>query len=79
MSDSFSSQLPTRTVNNIEVKRENCIKFRGVIIDENLTWKNHIEVVGNKISKNIGVLSSTSHLLDFKILFLLYSRLHQLC
>ena len=76
MSDSFSSQLPTMTVNNIEVKRENSIKFRGVIIDENLTWKNHIEVVGNKISKNIGVLYRTSHLLNFKILKIYFSFIH---
>ena len=53
MCDSLPSQLPTTTFNNIETKRENSIIFLGVIIDENLTWKNHIEVVGNKISKNI--------------------------
>ena len=66
MCDSLLSQLPTMTFNNIEIKRENSIKFLGVIIDENLTWKSHIEVVENKISKNIGVLYMTSHLLDFK-------------
>ena len=54
------------TFNNIEIKRENSVKFLGVIIDENLTWKIHIEVVEIKISKNIGVLYRTSHLLDFK-------------
>ena len=53
--DFLSLQLPTMTFNSIEIKRENSIKFLGVIIDENLTWKNHIEVVENKISKNIGV------------------------
>ena len=53
MYDSLPSQLPTMTFNSIEIKRENSIKFLGVIIDENLTWKNHIEVVENKISKYI--------------------------
>ena len=47
MCDSLPSQLPTMTFNNIEIKRENPIKFLGVIIDENLTWKNHTEVVEN--------------------------------
>ena len=28
------------TFHNIEIKRENSVKFLGVIIDENLTWKN---------------------------------------
>ena len=66
MWDSLPSQLPTMTFNNIKIKRENSIKFLGVIIDENLTWKSHIEVVENKISKNIGVLYKASDLLDFK-------------
>ena len=59
--------------NNIEIKRANSIKFLGVIIDENLTWKNHIEVVENKISKDIRVLYKASHLLDFKNLKIYFS------
>ena len=73
MCDSLPSQLLTVTFNNTEIKRENSIKFQGVIIDENLTWKNRIEVVENKISKNIGVLHGASHLLDFKNLLKIYS------
>ena len=61
MCDSLPSQLPTVTLNNIEIKREN-----SIITDENLTWKNHIEVVENEISKNIGVLYRARHLLHFK-------------
>ena len=72
MCDSLPLQLPTMTFNNIEIKRENSVKFLGVIIDENLTWKNHIEVVENKISKNIGILYRASHLLDFKNLLKIY-------
>ena len=72
MCGSLPLQLPTITFNNIEIKRENSVKFLGVIIDENLTWKNHIEVVENKISKNIGVLYRASHLLDFKNLLKIY-------
>ena len=66
MCDSLPLQLPSMALNNVEIKRENSAKFLGVIIDENLTWKNHIEVVENKISKNTGVLYRASHLLDFK-------------
>ena len=51
MCDSLLLQLPAMTLNNIEIKRENSVKFLGVIIDENLTWKNHIEVVENKFLK----------------------------
>ena len=72
MCGSLLLQLPSMTFNNIEIKRENPIKFLGVIIDENLTWKNHIEVIENKISKNIEVLYRASHLLDFKNLLKIY-------
>ena len=34
--DSFPLYLLTMTVNNIEIKRENSVKFLGVIVDENL-------------------------------------------
>ena len=30
------------------------------MIDENLTWKTHIELVENKISKNVGILFKAS-------------------
>ena len=51
MGDSLALQLPTMTFNKIEIKRENSVKFLGVIIDGNVTWKNYIEEVENKISK----------------------------
>ena len=72
MCDFLPSQLATMTFNNIEIKIESSIKFLGDIIDENLTWKNHIKVVENKISKNIGVLYRVIHLLDFKNLLKIY-------
>ena len=49
--DSLPLQLPAMTLNNIEIKSENSIKFLGVIIGENLTWKNYTEVVENKFLK----------------------------
>ena len=77
MCHSLPSQLLTLTFNNIEIERENYIKFLGVIIDENLTWKNHIEVVENTISKNTGVLYRASHLLDSQnLLQICFSFIH---
>ena len=75
--DSLLLHMPTMTFSNIEIKRENSIKFLGVIIDENLTWKYHIEVVENKTSKNVGVLYRASHLLDLKnVLEIHFSLIH---
>ena len=39
MCDSVPLHLPPMARNNIEIKRENSVKFLGVIIDKNLTWK----------------------------------------
>ena len=74
--DSILLRLPTITFNNIEIKLESLLKFLGVIIDENITWNKHKELVENEISKRIGILYSASHYLDKKSkkhIFLLYS------
>ena len=72
MRDSLTLQPPAMTFSNIEIKVENSVKFLGVIIDKNLTWKNHTKVAENKIYKNIGILYWLSHLLDFKNLLKIY-------
>ena len=40
--------------------------------DENLTWKTHVELVENKISKNVGILSKASCYLNSKSLRSIY-------
>ena len=70
--DDIPLRLPILRINNSEIKREQSIKFLGVIIDENLTWKNHIEILENKISKNVGVLFKASKLLNTRCLKNIY-------
>ena len=36
-------------------------KFLGVLIDECLTWKHHIDCVSKTLSKNIGVMNKLKH------------------
>ena len=43
-------------MDNIAIERENVTKFFGVLIDENLSWKQHINDVSTKISKIIDIL-----------------------
>ena len=43
-------------LNNIVIERENVTKFLGVLIDKNLSWKQHIRDVSTKISKSIHIL-----------------------
>ena len=46
---------------DMSLERVNSTKFLGVIIDENLTWKNHIEAISKTFSRNIGMLSKLKH------------------
>ena len=43
--------LPFLIMDNIVIERENVTKFLGVLIDENLSWKQYINDVSSKISK----------------------------
>ena len=48
-------------------------KFLGINIDNNLTWKAHINHITKKISKVVGVLSRLSKELSYNILILIYN------
>ena len=43
-------------IDGINLKRETVTKFFGVFIDENVTWKPHINTISSKISKSIHIL-----------------------
>ena len=43
-------------IGNCLIIRVKFSKFLGMIIEENLFWKEHINVILNKISKSLGVL-----------------------
>ena len=64
--------LPVLKINNVTIERVKALKFLGVIIDENITWKHHIGVIENKISKNIGILFKASKYLNFRCLANIY-------
>ena len=54
--DNLPLTLPILKINNFEIKRTTSIKFLGIMVDENFTWNNHIHILENKLSKNIGLL-----------------------
>ena len=64
--------LPILKINQIEIKREQSPKFLGVIVDENLNWKCHTDLLLNEISINVGILYKASKLLNFKCLKNIY-------
>ena len=44
-------KLPALTIANREIERTNAIKFLGILLDENISWKNHIRSVEKKFAK----------------------------
>ena len=48
-------KLPRLQINNYNTVRILSIKFLGVLLVENLLWKDYIKCAENKISKNIGI------------------------
>ena len=50
-------------INNVPLEVQCDSKFLGVILSSSLKWNKHIELVRNKISKNVGIVSKVRHLL----------------
>ena len=63
------------TLDNTILERVKFTKFLGVLIDECLTWKNHIDCVSKTISRNIGVMNKLKHSIPYRILHTLYCTL----
>ena len=59
-------------MDNIAIERENVTEFFGVLTDENLSWKQCINDVSTKISKNIGILCKSRGILKQPLLKRLY-------
>ena len=61
------------SLNNKKLKQENYTKYLGIIIDEQLNWKQHIKQVNIKISKGIGIIYKLRHFVPKNILHMLYN------
>ena len=69
---SIPSHLPTLKINNHDIERVNTMKFLGVLLDDNLLWKEHIKYLENKIAKNIGLMYRAKPFLDKETLLAFY-------
>ena len=54
--DDLPLLLPKLLIKKRKVERVESVKFLGVLLDENVSWKNHIKYIENKVAKNIGLL-----------------------
>ena len=60
---------------NLESK--DYVKYLGVLIDKNLSWKFHIDVVATKISKIVGLIAKIRHFTPRRVLLNIYQALIQ--
>ena len=58
--------------NNQSLTEETSIRYLGVCIDSNISWKSHINYIAKKNQKSIGILSKLRYFLNTKTLLSLY-------
>ena len=51
------------------------VKYLGVLIDQHLSWKHHIDHIALTISKTVGIIARLRHCVPFSILSNLYRSL----
>ena len=62
---------------NQVIKRQSSTKFLGILLDENLSWKEHLKLTENKVPKNIGLIyKARSYLNKDSLLALYFSYIH---
>ena len=45
----------------LPLKCKDYVKYLGILIDKNLKWKGHIDLIALKISKTIGMIAKLRH------------------
>ena len=63
------------SLNNTTLERVQFTKLLGMLTDECLTWKQHIDCASKTISRNIGVMNKLKYSIPGRILHTLYCTL----
>ena len=62
-------------ISNTRLERVNKFKCLGVLLDNTLSWKDHVEYIGNKISSRLGILRRARKVLPKPTCQMLYNTL----
>ena len=63
------------TIDETQLEQVNTFKFLGLLLNQNMTWTDHIKLVRSKISKTIGVINKIKYTVPKPILLTLYRAL----
>lgn len=69
------THLPNIHIDNHEIDFVNSFNFLGIVLDKNLRWSPHTELIGKKISKINGILKQLKNFLPTSTLATIYSSL----
>ena len=58
-----------------EVSRVKLVKYLGMIVDDKLTWSQHVDYISSEITRYIGILERIRHFIPKESLLLLYHTL----
>ena len=61
----------------MSLERKECVRYLGVLIDSNLSWKHHVTYISTKISKSLGILARLRHFVPSNTLLNMYQSLIQ--
>ena len=64
-----------KRIKNVRLEPKVYIKYLGILIDQNLSWKYHIDSIVTKISKNVGLIAKLRHSVPRPILLNIYKSL----
>jgi hypothetical protein len=59
-------------INHERLNQEQSIKYLGIMIDSNLSWKSHINYTAKKVKRNIGIISKLRNYVSLSTLKRLY-------
>ncbi len=62
-------------IDHVEIDRVKEFYFLGIVLNEQLTWKNHTEYLSCKITVTNGILNRLKHYLPLTIRLALYNSL----
>ena len=73
--NNLDSPLPDLILDGVTVTRVQSVKFLGVLVDEKLTWKNHVTVVEKKLSSASFILRKIRYKITQRTALTLYDTL----
>jgi hypothetical protein len=68
-------EYPELRINEVPITYVKEFNYLGIVLNENLNWKSHVDFISKKISKVVGVLNKLKYTLPGHVLLIIYNSL----